>query len=305
MAYIYVNKIIKKCELKYNCVLDKKYKKKLSYSYAVVVPSIVAYIYGSNLQNKISFNTRYLLFLSFIASIFDDFIDNKTLNEDEITALLHNPESFVVRTLEEDIFKTYYIELLQKIGNKTAFKNALLQINHWQIQSAQQMQANITNEQLQTITFGKGGNSFLLFVHFFDAKLSPSMAEIYFKFGALFQMVNDIFDMHKDWQQGIKTLPNSASNIQDFYQFYRNQVFELKAMIEKSTEIGSKKVFLAAVLSVVCLPMVALEQIEKLQLLLSNWYHWQSHDRSFYICDMALWHNKWRYWQLWKKYLQQ
>ncbi len=301
---IYINKILKKYETKYNLYLGINDKKKYSYYYGTIVSSIITFIFSSQKDKYFTFKERYFIAISFIGCIYDDFYDNEELTESEINDLLTSPQYFIPKTLKEDIFLTYYNYLLENVKRKNEFKNAFLEINHWQILSNQQKQPHINKSTLEHISFGKGGSCFLLYISIFDKQQNKEIKNIFFKIGGLFQLGNDIFDVYKDWQQGIKTLPNTTVNIKEFTLFYEQKTIELIQEIKKCDSICSKKIFLASTLSIVCLPMVALNQLCDLQNGFPLWNDWEKIDRKNYICDMSLWKNKLKYVQIWNKFMK-
>ena len=67
---------------------------------------------------------------------------------------------------------------------------------------------NRSGDALKKITFSKGGVSFLAMMCLFSIKLKNKQRKTIYEFGAALQLMDDYYDCEKDFQSGIKTIPN-------------------------------------------------------------------------------------------------
>jgi hypothetical protein len=96
-----------------------------------------------------------------------------------------------------------------------------------QDQSIKQLaQAPLTEEELLNITFEKGGAYTVLYR--FILKNPPTEGEIeaIYTLGGILQLVNDLFDVHKDWHNGVQTLVTRCTSIFDLVRLFDQRVNE-------------------------------------------------------------------------------
>ena len=173
---------------------------------------------------------------------------------------------------------------------------ALLEVYKAQLESKKQTQAFITKKEIQDITFYKGGSSLLFYRTAFLPKPSADEEKLVYNLGSLMQLSNDIFDVYKDRENGIKTLITEAAHIQPARELLKQQ---LSTYYRSAYDMGFPKKNVTAFLSILSLGIfsrafVCLDQLEKNEVLTGNKFSVQLYSRKQLICDMDGLRNKLR-----------
>ena len=114
--------------------------------------------------------------------------------------------------------------------------------------------------------------------------------------GSLMQFSNDIFDVYKDRDNGIKTLVTETDHIKPIRDLLKQQ---LSVYYKSTHDFGFPKKQLAQFLSILSLGIfsrafVCLDQLEKNEVLTGNTFSVQHYSRKQLICDMEVLRNKLR-----------
>jgi hypothetical protein len=60
--------------------------------------------------------------------------------------------------------------------------------------------------------------------HYIDLPISNELDEAWYQLGGIIQITNDLYDIHKDLQEGNLYLPNSIKNVEEIELLYKNLV---------------------------------------------------------------------------------
>lgn len=240
--------------------------KKIKKYYCLGIPVTCASykkIYGKSLSDK----ERELVTLAGIVTpILDDFTDDKTLSDENIESLTSNPEGYTDRTVEESIVKTILCRLVNEVPDPEGYLHALNQTIKAQQVSVRQMAADVTEEELLQITLEKGAWSHILFHYLLNEIPTADTIAVLYKMGGLLQMSNDIFDVYKDYHEGIKTIPNVCKDFTVLEDYYMNGCREF---CEKARALPYRKndieFFITFIAFVMARGIVALHMLKKLQ----------------------------------------
>ncbi len=187
---------------------------KIQKYYALAVPGILGHACCSLHQTKLSLSNQHgLTYLGAITGLFDDFYDKLFLPQSEIDALIVAPEQNTNPLAHVRLFVNFYTKALLKIENKALFLHYCKAVNAAQIASKAQLNV-LPSAQLKTITDEKGGYSLLFYRAAVNISIGEAEKELLYRIGALMQLSNDIFDVYKDAQQGIRTLATEAKSIE-------------------------------------------------------------------------------------------
>lgn len=149
-----------------------------------------------------------ILLLSVFGPLYDDLFDDQVLDAAQLEAFTLQPEKHVAVTLEEQIAKDAYLQLLRLAPDRARVISHLHEVFHWQQASLQQLREDISEQDLYEITYKKSYRSFLLYYavldHYPDASIQPML----YQAAGLLQLTNDAFDVYKDIHSGVFTLPN-------------------------------------------------------------------------------------------------
>ena len=207
---------------------------------------------------------KRIILLSVFGPLFDDLFDEGLLEYEQIVDLGHSPDSLV---------KSVYLALLEMVPRREEFLQHLQQVCYWQQQSLKQLDAGISEEELYTITYNKSYYSVLLYCSVLET--DPDN-ELIYPLAGLLQLTNDAFDVWKDLQQGVYTLPNLYKNFNGLKQRFLSEV----AVINKHcANIDCAITFHA-------LPAMGWMAIEQLQAVTSGVSDIRSLTRKQLVCDM-------------------
>lgn len=242
-------------------------------------------IYGKALSEK----ERELATLTgIITPLIDDFTDEKTLSDENIEALTSAPEDYTPVTVEEEIVKSILCTLLKKVPSRDGFLYALNRTIKAQHLSVKQMDKNVTEEELLHITLEKGAWSHIFFHYLIDEIPSEKTIAAMDTMGGMLQMSNDIFDVYKDYKDGISTIPNTCSDYEAFEKYYTAECRKFCAM---ARELPYKKedleFFITFIAFVMARGIVALRMLKRLQESLGGGtLPLHKLERKQLICDM-------------------
>ncbi len=173
---------------------------------------------SSNLEGyQISYSERSrLVLLGAFASIYDNFIDITRANIAKLKILVKNPNYYIPINIKEEtghealkLLLKYYNGNIKRIF-PSVFKTHLMQI-----QSKKQRNEDIEYEELKKIIYAKGGYTALLCRNMIDKPISKIDYHMWYQYGVFLQLSDDIFDMKKDFDEGIKTLANTSEKISE------------------------------------------------------------------------------------------
>jgi hypothetical protein len=178
--------------------------------------------------------------------------------------------------------------MLKLSKNPGTIKDCSRAIYRDQVKSKLQQTGNLSAGQTWEITLSKGGNSLL----FYRAAIEPTVSEkersVLFLLGGLMQLSNDLFDIYKDREAGIKTLPMFYDDIYELKVFFNEK---LKAVYAEAYSLpfnqNSIRHFLSILsISVFSRGFVCLQQLEALQKRSGNVFQLSTYTRKQLICDM-------------------
>jgi len=270
-----------------NTIDDQDYKKITDY-YGYAVPAILGESFcilrGSAMSLK---ERKALTYLGAISGLFDDFFDKKDLTESYIKKLIEQPEKQPGKNASEKLFISFYNNALEHAVDENLVKSYFFNVFDAQIQSKKQMCAETIIDDIEHITYLKGGISFLFYSSIFGENKNEKERMMIYKLGALMQLENDIFDVYKDHQDGIRTMVTSAKSINHLRKTYvalTEEIFDLARGINYPAK--NIKLFLRIISMVICRGFVCLDMLESLESLTNNTFTIAGYARKDLICDM-------------------
>jgi hypothetical protein len=226
--------------------------------------------------------------LGAMTPLFDSLFDDKTLTANNIRDAissripLQDTESVIVTLL-----RSFRDDLLGNIQNKPLVEEKLEGVIKIQMDSLQQQQPHVSDEEIRRITFEKGGGSLMLCRSIMDHPLAENEEEMVLHLGALVQLVNDIFDVREDGQKGIKTM---VDGIPDFTSLKTEFQGLIIAFLQKTEYMhykkSDKRKFEALVMPVLSRGMVCLDHLERSRLDNNGIFDPLSMSRRQLVCDM-------------------
>lgn len=268
-------------------ISDQDYNKITNY-YGLAVPAVLGESFCILRGKKMSEKERLsLTYLGGLTGLFDDFFDEKDMDEDHILWLTQNPEYTPAKSSHEKLFLKFYFRALKNSADHALLKKYFLNVFNAQVLSKKQILPKIDYDEIKTITLQKGGISLL----FYRCALSQAMNEeeekLLYKLGGLMQLENDIFDIYKDHKAGIKTLVTTETKIENLKKIYKYLIDEIHELVFNSNyPIKNKKKFLRIISMIICRGNVCLDMLQKKEELTNNVFAIDKYERKDLICDM-------------------
>lgn len=256
--------------------------------YALAVPAIIGEIHCTLHHKTMTNDERSAGTLIGACSVlFDDFFDNDNLNDEYIAQLIDNPEYSEPYNNSVKLAIRLYVNLLEAIQNPSSIQQALNTVFRAQIRSRKQKEIAIAEDEIKDITCAKGGTAFLLYRKAFGEISTRTEEQFYYAVGAIMQLENDIFDVYKDREAGIKTLITTSTDIKivrNLYLYLIKEVFDVAHQLLFSPQVVARA--MRILMLVVCRGFVCLDQLEELQNTTSNRFELMAYSRAELICDM-------------------
>jgi hypothetical protein len=146
------------------------------------------------------------------------------------------------------------------------------------------------------VTAYKGWASLVYLRSVFNHRIEAEELNFLKKFGFLMQLSNDIFDVHKDKTEGIKTIANTSINIYEVEKLYLST---LQQMIDnlKVTDFSAFRKFVIkeVILLFYSMPLVALQKLKSLQDKNNGVFELEKFTRQDLVCDMRKVRNVFRW----------
>lgn len=267
--------------------------------YGMGVPALLGMLYAMPRGYPINNTERAALtYLGALTGIIDDAFDENYIAVDRVYTYIQNQSSFTPQSPSESLMVFLGNKVLEYLPpiHQNDFWKVANQIFALQQQSLMQQHNLVNTNQLLSITRDKGGWPFVLYRYCLENPLPKEEQDLVFELGASMQLGNDIFDVHKDLQQEIRTVPNTILQIKNlkpiFYKWMRLSVDQYAKVFFDNE--SSKKAFLVYYLLGMSRCVVCMEQYEKLEVLTQGRFKPQEYSRKQLICDMEKWSNIWR-----------
>jgi len=285
---IHIDPVLKDFQGKTDTHLTKKDLYKIKKYYGFAVPAILGEAFcllrGQTLSKK---ERLALSCLGASTGLYDDFFDDSSMSLDHIKSLTINPEETLAENNRELLFIKFYLKALANAPYPELLLKKAKDVFDAQVLSKQQTDANITIENIQSITYQKGGVSLLLYRSVLNYFTPPEEEQLLYALGKIMQLENDIFDVYKDRENGIKTLittENKIANLRANYIELYNEVAEL--LQQTSFRKRNKKLFIRYVSLIILRGLVCLDCLEKNELQSDNQFRVEKYSRAQLICDM-------------------
>ncbi|NVK73863.1 MAG: hypothetical protein HWE24_10300 [Oceanospirillaceae bacterium] len=173
---------------------------------------------------------RNAQYLAAYTPVLDDLMDDLGLKYEELLSYSGEENS------DFRLFQ-YLDEKMKTIrGEKADFDKFFIRTLNEQDRSLAQLgERQLSSEEIQSITFDKGGYSVLLVRCVLDHDLAKGEEETVYHFGSLAQLMNDIYDVYKDSQEGLQTMVTASCDfnwIEEIYKtrcrMFRNSFFKME-----------------------------------------------------------------------------
>lgn len=214
-------------------------------------------------KSKKKEHERNILF-TIMSCIYDTIMDDGMMEVHELDKMLSDPEQYQCIGFYDKALKDVYLKLLCLIDEKEVYKNVIKSVHRAQIDSLMQKDRGLSMDEIIFITKRKGGYSLLAAQFLLDVHYDKELSSCWYELGALVQMMDDLYDIHEDLQQGISTFCNVSQSYSFIKGIYDDQVKVLSRTInDLALPDCRKKRFKVSLSLIPALGYVALDNIAK------------------------------------------
>ncbi|MEO7264168.1 MAG: hypothetical protein ABIW38_04610 [Ferruginibacter sp.] len=284
-----INPILDNAKVNNDGTLSEKDFDKINKYYGLAVPAILAEAFCTLQNRKLSEKERMISTCQGATTgLFDDFFDEKYLNEIDILEKIESSNKSLSKNSNEGLFDFFYLKMLEMSKSPEIIKEYSRAIYKEQVKSKLQQTDNLSAQQTWEITLSKGGNSLLFYRAAVEPPASDKEKAVLFLLGGLMQLSNDIFDIYKDREAGIKTLPMFYEDIEELKLFFQEK---LQAVYAEAYSLPFDRYSIQRFLSILSISVfsrsfVCLQQLEELQKTTGNIFQLSTYSRNQLICDM-------------------
>jgi hypothetical protein len=182
-----------------------------------------------------------ILLLSVFGPLYDDLFDDNILSHEKIEAFTLRPEDHTPGSFKEHALRKIYLMLLEQAPCREKLLQHMHEVFTWQKASLKQLQPGLCEEELYQITYRKSYYSILLFHSILDHYPSEAVSEMLFPMAGLLQLTNDAFDVYKDIQSGIYTIPNLYLDYERIQQKFLSDVAQFNRSLARLPFIPEAK----------------------------------------------------------------
>lgn len=166
--------------------------------------------------------------------LYDDFFDKNDLSPDQIKALMKAPKDFEAKNPVENLFIYLLSEVYDNLHDQNLFAKYFEGLYYGQEESKKLLNPNLSFEEVEKIAFEKGGYSALLFRSILKHPLIDGEEEALYQLGAVGQLLDDLFDLWDDLEEGINTVVTKFDkDFQPVFNRYMVEVEKLKELFLK------------------------------------------------------------------------
>ena len=238
-------------------------------------------------------NQRYSMPTNKAIALLTDIGTEELAHMEMIAALVYkltegaSPKDYEAVSFDEKAFQQSHLFLWNYVANKPAYEKVTKALYKAQLFSKEQHNSQLPDETLLDITFTKGGYSVLLCRYYLDLPANATEEACWFQIGTIIQLTNDLFDIYKDLNDHIDTLPNRMTNAYVFEQFFREQMAKMDSLI-RQLPYGHQRLqgFRLAMSGIYGLGLVAIDQLKAIQGDLLQLPDFKSLPRKALIVDM-------------------
>ncbi len=262
---IHAVRVITDLEKKLNGQFDSATRKKIIISHSVYNPLVIdafCRLHGRVSNKK---ERKKLIYYFTCSSVLDNFFDYGELSYNQIISIYTIP-TYQPSTFSERVGMYCHWHLLDKVTDKVGYMKILDAEVNAQHASLQQFNKQISIEEIESIMKAKGGNAVLLCRYYLDYEPSEAEDKCWFQLGVIIQLNNDLYDIHKDINDGIETLATRCRDANLMEAYVKKQASLMKHFVsELPCSNRRKRRFSVSAAGVFALAMVAVDQLKRLQ----------------------------------------
>ncbi|MBU1370225.1 MAG: class 1 isoprenoid biosynthesis enzyme [Bacteroidetes bacterium] len=262
--------------------------KKIRRYYGFAVPAILGEGFGILRDKSLTKKERLALtYLGASTGLYDDFFDDLNTSENHIRELTTNPTEKIAQNSSELLFVRCYKNAIDNAPDPNLLKQRAFEVFEAQVLSKKQKGSTISQKEIRSITYLKGGVSLLFYRSVLDREAQKAEQDMLYALGQLMQLENDVFDVYKDLQHNISTLvtiERSIANLRKTYHELMNETFILLGQTDFRPK--NKRFFMRFICLIIYRELVCLDCLERNEKLSNNRFSVRDYSRKQLICDM-------------------
>lgn len=183
--------------------------------------SLTTQWFANLLKHTPSAEEKYTGYLIAIATpIADYLVDHEKMTVEAIEQMIHQNSGHPWQTLTSQLF-----ERVLKVHPSPDMARQLIHLTlHAQEDSLKQRDQQLSPGQLKDITWAKGGYALLLYRSALRIPISHGEWDAVYQLGGLMQLHNDIFDLYRDVQEGIVTIPSQTGSVDQLIHLFEDEI---------------------------------------------------------------------------------
>jgi len=271
-----------------NTLTDKDYSKMTGY-YGFAVPALLGEGFCILRGRDMSEKERYgITYLGALTGLFDDFFDDHNLSKKHILEMINKPDEELAQNSNQKLFIKFCQIALKNSEDADQVKNIAFKVYDAQVASHKQLLTETTEEEIAKITMDKGGLSLLFYRSVFEDDISENEENMILCLGGIGQLENDIFDIYKDYQHGVRTLATLTTKINELRQTYISLMEETFKLVHQTDyNPKNKRKFLRFISLIICRGFVCFDFLEKNELRTNSKFSLNQYEKKDLICDMG------------------
>lgn len=268
--------------------------KKITHYYGWAVPAVLGEAFcswrGKPMTDR---ERRCATAQGAMTGLFDDLFDQTMLTDEAIEALISESSGSNYRNTHEKLFHRFFREAFTFAPDQKLMRDTLYTVYEDQVLSRRQAGPPISADDITDISFRKGGSSLLFYRTAFDPPADALEKKILYALGGLMQLSNDLFDIYKDRQSGIQTLPTTVTDMSMVKNLFEEKLRECQRLIVSAgvPETCKQKFYANINLGIFSRAWVCLDQLMALQKSNGDVFDLHAYPREALICDMEKWSN--------------
>jgi hypothetical protein len=285
--------LVEKASAKANHTLTKNERKKTLKYYPLLTICGNADNYVLLKQRKLSkAEKRKLSLMSAMATVFDDLLDEEGWNKEIVMQSFGEGVPIEEIPTKARLFLNLEEEF-KKLDIPNAYYIALENAYQAQYDSLQQVNENLSKEETLHLSRNKNGKTSLLVTSLINGKWDENENKIIYQSGVLGQLMNDIFDTHKDYKEGIYTMMSKITSVKELEEVYLNELDLLFHALKKTTLSKWQQYYLVRRLApIFAFGLVGIERLYELENKYGTVNQFKALSREELIFDMAKWENR-------------
>ncbi|MHA7099589.1 class 1 isoprenoid biosynthesis enzyme [Roseivirga pacifica] len=259
---------------------------KITFYYGLAVP-VIGELYCLLRGFKASHAERTALtYLGGTTGLFDDSFDKTGTSKEHLKELINNPSLELARNTRDKLLIKFYLKALNQSPFVTRIKQAANSVFDAQVQSKKQTDIATSAQEIVDITHQKGGASILFYRAALEGEINETEQKLLLNIGFIGQLENDLFDIYKDREDGIRTMATISKSITALRSQYESIISETFLIIDQANfPKANKRKFARMLAAVTTRGLVCLDQLEKLEH--KGVFELSRYSRKQLVCNMG------------------